>query len=138
MPTEKSQQFSVYIFGNVKTVSVINLPIHFRYHSPSTRKFTKVEIAAPKLMIRCDSDELFNGVTKNAVKAPCSKKALSFEDSKETELCDWKDLFYYVSIPRWRIKDDLKLFKFDFRVQQLSLQLQFQLVIRTSILLFIL
>lgn len=47
-------------------------------------------------MIRCDSDDLFNEVTKTVVRAPCSKKALSFEDSKDAELCDWKDLFYYV------------------------------------------
>lgn len=59
-------------------------------------RFKKVEIAAPKLMIRCDSEDLFNEVTKTVVRAPCSKKVLSFDDSRDAELCDWKDLFYYV------------------------------------------
>lgn len=63
-------------------------------------------------MIRCDSEDLFNEVTKTVVRAPCSKKVLSFEDSRDAELCDWKDLFYYVRTSPSGICTNKIFFKF--------------------------
>lgn len=50
-PTAKSSPFKVYIFDHVRKSINITLPVHFRYHEPSDKKFNRVEIESPKVFL---------------------------------------------------------------------------------------
>ncbi|XP_037949074.1 phosphatidylinositol-glycan biosynthesis class X protein [Teleopsis dalmanni] len=53
LSTEKAEPFTVLLKGVTKTTGAINLPIHFRYHAPSDKRFVSVDIEPPKMFIRC-------------------------------------------------------------------------------------
>lgn len=38
-PTEKSEPFHIHVFGNAAFLQTIFLPIHFRYHGPSNKRY---------------------------------------------------------------------------------------------------
>lgn len=50
-PTSKSSPFKVYIFERLKKSLNVTLPVHFRYHSPSDKKYNRVEIDSPKVFV---------------------------------------------------------------------------------------
>ncbi|CRL04185.1 CLUMA_CG017292, isoform A [Clunio marinus] len=49
--TSKAEPFKVFIYSQVKKNLNITLPVHFRYHDPSDKKFNRVEIESPKVYI---------------------------------------------------------------------------------------
>lgn len=50
-PTTKSDSFKVYIYEKLRKNLNITLPVHFRYHAPSDKKYNRVEIDSPKVFI---------------------------------------------------------------------------------------
>lgn len=50
-PTSKAEPFKVYMFNQVRKNLSITLPVHFRYHEPSDKKFNRVEIESPKIFL---------------------------------------------------------------------------------------
>ena len=51
LPTSKSSSFKVFMFNQIRKSVNITLPVHFRYHDPSDRKFNRVEIESPKIFL---------------------------------------------------------------------------------------
>lgn len=49
LPTSKATPFKVYMFNQIRKSVNITLPVHFRYHDPSDKKFNRVEIESPKI-----------------------------------------------------------------------------------------
>lgn len=37
-PTEKSESFFIYLFGDTSFLRTIKLPVHFRYHAPGNKR----------------------------------------------------------------------------------------------------
>lgn len=51
LPTSKSSGFKVFMFNQIRKTVNLTLPVHFRYHDPSDRKFNRVEIESPKIFM---------------------------------------------------------------------------------------
>lgn len=51
LPTSKASPFKVYMFNQIRKSVNITLPVHFRYHDPSDKKFNRVEIESPKIFM---------------------------------------------------------------------------------------
>lgn len=51
LPTSKSSSFKVYMFNQIRKSVNLTLPVHFRYHDPSDKKFNRVEIESPKIFM---------------------------------------------------------------------------------------
>jgi GPI mannosyltransferase 1 subunit X len=84
-PTAKASPFKVFLFNQVKKSLNITLPIHFRYHEPSDKKFNRVEIDSPKIYIsNCHQ----KGKT---VTLPCSNSSeiTDFVDLNMVSYCPW-------------------------------------------------
>lgn len=86
-PTSKSEPFKVYIFHQVRKSLNITLPVHFRYHDPSDKKFNRVEIESPKIF-------LTNCPQKGKVsQLPCenSSEIIDFTDIDSVTYCPWTE-----------------------------------------------
>lgn len=84
-PTSKSDAFKVFIFNQVRKNLNITLPVHFRYHEPSDKKFNRVEIESPKVfMSNCNQKG-------KAVSLPCpnSSEITDFMDVDSISHCPW-------------------------------------------------
>jgi GPI mannosyltransferase 1 subunit X len=85
-PTAKAAPFKVFIFNQVKKSLNITLPIHFRYHEPSDKKFNRVEIDSPKVF-------LSNCHQKGRVVSmlPCANNSeiTDFVDINLVSYCPW-------------------------------------------------
>jgi GPI mannosyltransferase 1 subunit X len=84
-PTAKASPFKVYIFDKVRKAVTITLPVHFRYHEPSDKKFNRVEIESPKVFL---SNCRHKG---RMVSLPClnSSEITSFMDIDSVSFCPW-------------------------------------------------
>jgi GPI mannosyltransferase 1 subunit X len=51
LPTSKSEPFKVFMFNQIRKSVNMTLPVHFRYHDPSDKKFNRVEIESPKIFM---------------------------------------------------------------------------------------
>lgn len=84
-PTAKSSPFKVFLFNEVKKNLNITLPVHFRYHEPSDKKFNRVEIESPKIYIsNCHQKG-------KVVSLPCmnSSDITDFVDLNTVSYCPW-------------------------------------------------
>lgn len=94
-PASKASPFSLYLFETVRKEVNITLPIHFRYHDPSERKFERIQIESPTLYVQCRGTS-----TKNLLKStgtyryPCASSAQIYDYDKlgEAEYCDWQEV----------------------------------------------
>lgn len=94
-PASKASPFSLHLFETVRKEVNITLPIHFRYHDPSERKFERIQIESPTLYVQCHGTS-----TKNLLKSsgtyryPCPSSAQIYDYDKldEAEYCDWQEL----------------------------------------------
>lgn len=84
-PTSKSESFNIYIFNQVRKSLNMTLPIHFRYHDPSDKKFNRVEIDSPKVYL---SNCQLKG---KIVSLPClnSSDFTDFLDLNSISHCPW-------------------------------------------------
>lgn len=86
-PTSKAEPFKVFIYSQVKKNLNITLPVHFRYHEPSDKKFNRVEIDSPKIF-------LSNCHQKGKVLTlPCenSSDINDFIDIRSVSYCPWTE-----------------------------------------------
>lgn len=84
-PTAKSQPFKVYIFDHAKKSMNITLPVHFRYHEPSDKKFNRVEIESPRIFLsNCHQKG-------RLLMQPClnSSEIVDFMDIGSISYCPW-------------------------------------------------
>jgi phosphatidylinositol glycan class X len=84
-PTSKAEPFKVYIFSQLRKTLNITLPVHFRYHEPSDKKFNRVEIESPKIyMSNCHQKG-------KMVKLPCqnSSELTDFTEINSVFYCGW-------------------------------------------------
>lgn len=84
-PTAKASPFKVFIFDQVRKTINITLPVHFRYHEPSDKKFNRVEIESPKVFLsNCHQ----RGKT---VQLPCvnSSDVLDVVEVNAVSHCQW-------------------------------------------------
>ncbi|XP_055599387.1 phosphatidylinositol-glycan biosynthesis class X protein-like [Uranotaenia lowii] len=94
-PESKSSPFVVYLFESLRKEVNITLPIHFRYHEPSEKKFERIQIESPTLHIQCR-----NGNGKSTLKGlptqrlPCPSSAMIYDYDKlgDASFCDWQEL----------------------------------------------
>lgn len=83
--TAKAEPFKVFIFSNVRKTLNMTLPVHFRYHEPSDKKFNRVEIESPRIyMSNCHQ-------RGRMVKLPCqnSSELTDFMDLDSISYCPW-------------------------------------------------
>ena len=86
-PTSKSQPFKVFIFNQARKSMNITLPVHFRYHEPSDKKFNRVELESPKIFLsNCNH-------RGKVVSHPCqnSTEMTDFMDIKSVSYCPWME-----------------------------------------------
>ena len=84
-PTSKSDPFKVYIFNQVRKNLNMTLPVHFRYHDPSDKKFNRVEIESPKVFLsNCHQ-------RGKSASLPCenSSEITDFLDMSSLSYCEW-------------------------------------------------
>lgn len=94
--TSKSDPFTVYLYESVRKEVNITLPIHFRYHDPSERKFERIQVESPTLYVRCrnvQSSKYPLRVVGNAT-LPCSDSAEieDYDDLHNAKLCEWDEM----------------------------------------------
>lgn len=77
------------MFEQVRKSVNITLPVHFRYHDPSDKKFNRVEIESPKIYFMSDCP----GISKwgKTTELPCknSSEITDFLDLSSTYYCQW-------------------------------------------------
>ncbi|XP_053697828.1 phosphatidylinositol-glycan biosynthesis class X protein [Sabethes cyaneus] len=94
-PTSKSSPFSVYLYETVRREVNITLPIHFRYHDPSEKKFERIQIESPSMYLQCRVTSSKNPLKTTATfRHPCSSSAQIYDYDKlnQAEYCDWQEL----------------------------------------------
>ncbi|XP_058452671.1 phosphatidylinositol-glycan biosynthesis class X protein isoform X2 [Malaya genurostris] len=94
-PTSKSSPFSIYIFENSRKEVNITLPIHFRYHDPSEKKFERIQIESPSLFVQCRGSNSRSSLKfKGTSRHPCSSSSQIYDYDKlsQAEHCDWQEL----------------------------------------------
>uniref|UniRef100_A0A1B0EZ49 Phosphatidylinositol-glycan biosynthesis class X protein n=1 Tax=Phlebotomus papatasi TaxID=29031 RepID=A0A1B0EZ49_PHLPP len=116
-PAESSSSVTFYIFTKVSKNSNIRLPIHFRYHSPSSRSFANIPMYEPSLYISCPSTVPFETKTDRVFNLPCSNSSeiSNYDELFSASVCTWFDLksvvnsrgVSSVSIPLGNIKMDI-------------------------------
>uniref|UniRef100_A0A1Q3F3K8 Phosphatidylinositol-glycan biosynthesis class X protein n=2 Tax=Culex tarsalis TaxID=7177 RepID=A0A1Q3F3K8_CULTA len=96
-PASKSTPFSVYLYETVRREVNITMPIHFRYHDPSERKFERIQIESPSLHLQCNRG--LNGKSQplkgaETHRLPCASSAQIFDYDKldRAEHCDWQEV----------------------------------------------
>lgn len=83
--TSKAEGFKVFIFSQMRKNLNITLPVHFRYHDPSDKKFNRVEIESPKVyMGECQQ-------RGKVVTLPCrnSSEITDIVDMNLVSYCPW-------------------------------------------------
>uniref|UniRef100_A0A182QRI4 threonine--tRNA ligase n=1 Tax=Anopheles farauti TaxID=69004 RepID=A0A182QRI4_9DIPT len=95
-PTGKAEPFTVYLYESVRREINITLPIHFRYHDPSVRKFERIQVESPTLYVRCSNVHASKYPLRTVGKAtlPCSDSS-EIEDYDKlhlAELCEWDEM----------------------------------------------
>ncbi|KAG5684635.1 hypothetical protein PVAND_013856 [Polypedilum vanderplanki] len=95
LPTSKSSPFKVYMFENVRKSVNITLPLHFRYHEPSDKKFNRVEIESPKIYLSNCPVSRGQGVL-----LPCrnSSEITDFLELASASFCEWTETQYSTPI----------------------------------------
>lgn len=87
-PTSKSSPFKVYIFDRLKKNLNVTLPVHFRYHEPSDKKYNRVEIDSPKVFVsNCH-------IKGKVLQLPCVNSS-SIDDLNEISsisTCSWSEI----------------------------------------------
>ncbi|XP_062548327.1 phosphatidylinositol-glycan biosynthesis class X protein [Armigeres subalbatus] len=94
-PASKASPFSLYLFDTVRREVNITLPIHFRYHDPSERKFERVQIESPTLFVQCRGPNTKTLLKSTGiVRYPCQSSAQIYDYDKlgEAEYCDWQEV----------------------------------------------
>ncbi|XP_055545794.1 phosphatidylinositol-glycan biosynthesis class X protein [Wyeomyia smithii] len=94
-PASKSSPFSVYLYEAMRREVNITLPIHFRYHDPSEKKFERIQVESPTLYIQCRSTSSKNPLKKSGIfRYPCSSSTQIYDYDKlnQAEHCDWQEL----------------------------------------------
>uniref|UniRef100_A0A182MVH5 Phosphatidylinositol-glycan biosynthesis class X protein n=1 Tax=Anopheles culicifacies TaxID=139723 RepID=A0A182MVH5_9DIPT len=95
-PTSKSDPFTVYLYESVRREINITLPIHFRYHDPSGRKFERIQVESPTLYVRCSNVHASKYPLRTVGKAnlPCSDSAEieDYDKLHQAELCEWDEM----------------------------------------------
>lgn len=86
MPTARSSPFKVFIFENIRRMVNITLPIHFRYHDPSDKKFNRIEIESPKIFSNCPQKGKIHSM-------PCqnSSEITDFLELASASYCNWTE-----------------------------------------------
>lgn len=90
-PAGKSLPFKIYMFERIEKSVNITLPVHFRYHDPSDKKFNRVEIESPKLFFMSDCEGLSNIKYGKIAQLPCknSSEITDFFDLSSANYCQW-------------------------------------------------
>lgn len=98
LPTSKSSSFELYMFEQVKKNVNITLPVHFRYHDPSDKKFNRVEIESPRIYLS-NCPPLTNTRGKTITSLPCknSTEITDFLDLSSASYCDWIETEFFSS-----------------------------------------
>ncbi|XP_055643882.1 phosphatidylinositol-glycan biosynthesis class X protein isoform X2 [Toxorhynchites rutilus septentrionalis] len=94
-PASKSSPFTVYLFGNIRREVNITLPIHFRYHDPSQKKFERIQIESPLLYIQCRGTSSKNPLKTTVThQHPCTSSAQIYDYDKlnQAQYCEWSEL----------------------------------------------
>ncbi|XP_058823152.1 phosphatidylinositol-glycan biosynthesis class X protein [Topomyia yanbarensis] len=94
-PASKSNPFSVYLFETARKEVNITLPIHFRYHDPSEKKFERIQIESPSLYVQCRGVNSKHSLKPTGTfRHPCSISSQIYDYDKlsEAEYCDWQGL----------------------------------------------
>uniref|UniRef100_A0A182JK25 Phosphatidylinositol-glycan biosynthesis class X protein n=1 Tax=Anopheles atroparvus TaxID=41427 RepID=A0A182JK25_ANOAO len=94
--SSKSDPFTVYLYESVRRELNITLPIHFRYHDPSERKFERIQVESPTLYVRCRNVQANKYPLRLVGKAtlPCSDSADidDYDNLHKAELCEWDEM----------------------------------------------
>ncbi|EAA15002.4 AGAP008930-PA [Anopheles gambiae str. PEST] len=95
-PASKSDPFTVHLYESVRREINITLPIHFRYHDPSTRKFERIQVESPTLYVRCSNVHASKYPLRTVGKAtlPCSDSSEieDYDKLHQAELCEWDEM----------------------------------------------
>jgi GPI mannosyltransferase 1 subunit X len=105
LPTSKSSPFKVYIFNQIRKTVNMTLPVHFRYHDPSDKKFNRVEIESPKIFMSsscpittkqskleslpCQNSTEITGKVLLLFLKIHSELCVDFTDLSSASVCDW-------------------------------------------------
>lgn len=88
-PTSKSSSFKVYMFEQIKKSVNITLPVHFRYHDPSDKKFNRVEIESPQIFFMSGCTALNRHSRTTLLPCKNSSEITDFFDHTSPYYCEW-------------------------------------------------
>jgi phosphatidylinositol glycan class X len=94
-PTSKSAPFKVYMFEQIKKSVNITLPVHFRYHDPSDKKFNRVEIESPQIFFMSDCPALNKNAKATLLPCKNSSEITDFFDHTLPYYCQWSETEFH-------------------------------------------